>query len=191
MNTKGRAILDIYKSPQTVFTVADLALLWKITDSTALKNRINYYIRVGQLVRLRRGVYAKDKSYDKYELGVKVYSPAYISFETVLAIHGVIFQYYESIFVASHLSRDITVAGQSFVYRKLKGEILLHPAGVESHKNYHQASLERAFLDYIYLFGDIHLDNLDPVNWDKCRKLSDIYASKALTARVEKYARQE
>lgn len=191
MNTKGRAILEIYRSGQTVFTVKDLALLWRTTDPIVLKNRINYYIRVGQLVRLRRGVYAKDKLYDNHELGVKIYSPAYISFETVLAKHGIIFQYYESIFVASHLSREILVARQNFVYRRLKPEILFHPAGVENRGNYHQATVERAFMDHIYLFQDIHLDNLDPINWDKCRQLLDIYANKALTTRIEKYARQK
>jgi len=191
MNTRGRAILDIYRSAQTVFTVGDLALLWRTTDPTVLKNRINYYTRVGQLIRLRRGVYAKDKSYDKYELGVKIFSPSYISLETVLIKHGVIFQYYESIFIASRLSREISVAGQNYTYRKLKPEILTSPAGVENRGYYHEASLERAFMDYIYLFRNIHLDNLSPIDWDKCRQLSGVYANKALMVRIEKYARQE
>jgi len=44
MNTRGRAVLDIYRSSQTVFTVSDLALLWETTNSTTLKNRINYCV---------------------------------------------------------------------------------------------------------------------------------------------------
>jgi len=39
------------------------------------------------------------------ELAVKINTPSYISFETVLAQAGVIFQFYESVFVASHLSK--------------------------------------------------------------------------------------
>jgi len=41
---------------------------------------------------LRRGLYAKDNSYDKNELATKIYIPSYISFETVLRNAGAIFQ---------------------------------------------------------------------------------------------------
>jgi hypothetical protein len=191
MNVKGRAILEVYRAGQTVFSIEDLALLWRVANPDITKNRISYYVRTGQLFRLKRGIYARDKAYDKHELGVKIFSPAYVSLETVLAKHGVIFQYYESIFLASSLSRSIEVDGQNFVYRTLKSEILLNPEGIDSRGNYNEASLERGFLDYIYLFKDIYLDNLEPINWQRCRQLLSVYSSRALAVRMEKYAGQK
>lgn len=74
-----------------------------------LKSKLAYYVQTGKLIRLRRGVFAKDLKYDKNELVVRIYTPAYISFETVLARNGVTFQYYRSLSAASYLSREISV----------------------------------------------------------------------------------
>ena len=54
-------------------------------------------------------------------------------------------------------------------------------------KAYPIASLERAFLDMIYLFPNYYFDNLAPLNWQKCHELADIYNNKQLFKRLNNY----
>lgn len=95
-------IAKLYQSTKTIFTTKDLALLWGETNSINLKSKIGYYAKQGVLIRLIRGVFAKDKNYNPKELAVSIYTPSYISFETVLREAGIIFQHYDTIFVAGH-----------------------------------------------------------------------------------------
>src|SRR4030042_1553927 len=109
-------ILDIYRSKNTVFTAKDISLIWKETSLSIIKSRINYYVKKEKLYHLRRGVYAKDKNYNKFELATKIYTPSYLSLETALQKEGIVFQYYKSIFVISYLSREISCDGRIFIY---------------------------------------------------------------------------
>jgi uncharacterized UPF0160 family protein len=177
----------ILRAKNTIFTFKDIALLWKETEANLIKRRINHYVRTGKLYSPRRGIYAKDKNYDRWELATKIYTPSYISFETILAQTGVIFQYYGQIFIASYLSREITVDNQAYVYKKIKDTILTNNAGIEIKNNYSLASPERAFLDTLYLYKEYHFDNLSPLNWEKIFEILPIYQNKKMEKRVQKY----
>jgi len=180
-------ILSLYRFRNTVFTPKDLALIWKDSNPKEIKRRIYRYVKAGKLYRIRRGFYAKDKNYDRLELATKIYTPSYISFETVLAKAGIVFQYYGQIFVASYLSREITADNQAYVYRKMKDPILTNNAGIEIKNNYSIASPERAFLDTLYLYKEYHFDNLSPLNWEKVFDILPIYQNKKMEERVQKY----
>lgn len=181
-------ILKIYHSQNTVFTAKDIALIWKETNLDTLKARINYYVKTGKLYSMRRGIYAKDKNYDKLELATKVFTPSYVSFETVLARAGVTFQYYSQIFVASYLTREIVIDNQTYSYKKIKDAILTNYAGIESKENYSIASPERAFLDIVYLYKDYHFDNLAPLDWGKVYEILPIYGrNKRMEKKVKQY----
>jgi len=177
----------ILRAKNTIFTFKDISLLWKETEANLVRRRINHYVKTGKLYPLRRGIYAKDKNYDRWELATKIYPPSYISFETVLAKAGIIFQYYGQIFVASYLSREITIDNQVYVYRKIKDSILTNNAGIEISNNYSLASPERAFLDIIYLYKEYHFDNLSSLNWEKVFEILPIYQNKKMESRVQKY----
>src|SRR6056297_3010887 len=97
-------IEKIYKSTQTVFTTKDISLIWDNNNLDKIKSSLSYYTKKGKLYRIRKGIYAKDKNYNKFELATKIYTPSYISLETVLAKNDIIFQYYKTIFVVSYLS---------------------------------------------------------------------------------------
>lgn len=182
-------ILQLYQSNQTVFTAREIALTWREDNLTRLANKIKYYVNKGDLIKLRRGLYAKNK-YNVQEAAIKIYKPAYLSFETVLASAGIIFQYYETIFVASYLSREITLTnGQKIVFHKLKNEVLLNPQGIEKKNNLPIASKERAFLDTIYLNPEYYFDNLSTINWDRCFELAKIYKNKRLMKNLHSYAK--
>ena len=177
----------ILRLDQTVFTFKELSLIWGETNANYAKKIVHSYIKAGKLYPLRRGIYAKDENYDRFELSVKIYTPSYISFETVLAQAGIIFQHYSQIFAASYLSREITADNQTYIFKNLKNAILFNQLGLEKKKNYFIASKERAFLDTLYLNKNYHFDNLSPIDWRICHNLLPIYNNKALNKRLNSY----
>lgn len=184
---KKSYILSVYSSKNTVFTAKDLALLWGETDANVVKRRAYRYVKSDKLYAIRRGIYGKDKNYDRYELATKIYTPSYISMETVLAKDGVIFQHYSQIFAASYLTREITCDDQTYAFRKLKDSVLANLTGIDKKENYFIASKERAFLDMIYLHKNYHFDNVSPIDWDKCFAMLSIYENKEMAKRLNSY----
>ena len=180
-------IAKLYQSSKTILTTKDLVLIWEETNQNNLKAKIAYYAKQGALIRLTRGVFAKDKNYNPKELATSIYAPSYISFETVLREAGVIFQHYDTVFVAGPWPKTMTVNKITITFRKLKDTVLFSPAGVENKGNYSIATPERAFLDMIYLFPKYYFDNLDSINWEKCFELAAIYHNQQLIKRLKKY----
>ena len=162
--------------------------MWEGIDEGTARKRVNYYVQSGNLYSVRRGIYAKDKNYNRFELATRIFTPAYISFETVLGSAGITFQYYSQIFVASYQTKEIIADQQKFVFKTLKDSLLTNSAGVENKETYAIASPERAFLDIIYLSKDYHFDNLSTINWDKVNELFPIYGkNKNMNDRVNEY----
>ena len=138
-------------------------------------------------MRLRRGLYAKDKNYAQFEVAGKLYSPSYVSLETALAIEGVVFQYYETIFSMSYLTRSVTCDGKKYFYRRIKESALINTAGIENRGGYSVATKERALLDAIYAYKNYHFDNLRQIDWEKCFELVKIYENKEMRGRLDSY----
>jgi predicted transcriptional regulator of viral defense system len=184
---KGEYIKSILKSKKTVFTVADIALIWRDSSSNSTRVRLNYYARNGQLYRIRKGLYAKDSNYDRLELATRIFTPAYVSFETVLARAGIIFQYYDRIFAASYLAREIICDKQTYEFRKIKNTVLTNPAGIDQKGEYAIATPERAFLDTIYSHVDYHFDNLTSLDWDKVFELLPMYDNRRMAKKVNQF----
>ena len=179
-------MLTIYKKQQTVFSLKELTLLFPNIAYQNLKRRINYFVKVGKLKRPRRGLYAKE-NYSSWELANKIYTPSYISLETVLAQDGVIFQAYKSIFLVSYLSRRLSVDNNDYYYRKINESILYNKDGINLIDNCYVATKERAFLDAVFLYRDYHFDNLSSINWELVDDLVKIYKSKTLDKRIKEY----
>lgn len=183
MEERDDFILKLYQLKNTVFTLREMGLIFRDISSENLKARANYYARRGKLKNVRRGIYAK-LEYNPYELAIRVYTPSYISLETILQSNGIIFQQYSTIFVVSYLTRQIAVDGNTIQYRRIKEEILLNERGIIQKENYAEASKERAFLDLMYLYKDYYIDNLSSLDKEKVFSLLDIYQSKILTKRI-------
>jgi len=181
------SLLNILRGGNTVFTFKDILLASGETNASRLRRRIHYYVKAKELYPIRRGIYGKDKNYDRLELANKIFSPAYISFETVLAKEGVIFQHYDQIFVASYLTREISCDGGVYDFRRLKDAVLANFLGIEIKANYSVASRERAFLDTLYLNTNYYFDNLSSIDWKKCQEILPIYGNKALAKRLDSY----
>ncbi|MFC1616739.1 hypothetical protein ACFL2K_00805 [Candidatus Margulisiibacteriota bacterium] len=177
---KKKQLLSLYKLKNTVFTLKEIALLWQESNYANLKARINYYVQQKMLYSPRRGIYTVDANYNRQELGAKLYTPAYISLETVLQREGMVFQYDSAIYVISYLSRSINCENQNYVYRRINNKILLNLLGIEQNPGYYIATKERALLDCLYLNKTYHFDNLQEINWDFCFEIAEIYESKVL-----------
>ena len=184
---KGEYLDVLLRSPKTIFSTKDVALLWGEERKSTISARLNKYVKAGKLIRVRRCLYAKDENYDKFELATKVYTPAYISFESVLAKAGVVFQFYSQILVASYVTREVKINDQTYNYKRIRGSILTNRTGVEAKDSYYIASPERAFLDIVYLSKGYYFDNLSPLNWEKVLEILPIYKNKSMEKKVKKY----
>ena len=185
--TKGEYIETILRSPKTIFSTKDIAILWGEKVSAAARVRLSQYVKKGKLIRVHRGIYAKDKNYDRLELATRIYTPSYVSFETVLTRSGINFQYYGNIFVASYVTREIETDGQKISFVKMKDYVLTSSIGIEYANDVAIASKERAFLDRIYVSKDYHFDNLDMLDWNKVFEILPIYRSKRMDKKVNEY----
>lgn len=179
-------LLTIYQRPGTVFTVDEISQFVPGITYKHLKDRLYYFTKAGKLKRLKTGIYAK-KDYNPMELANKLYKPSYISLETVLLKGGVVFQYYETIFLASYLTRSVQIGDLNIQYRRIRGDILTNPMGIEVKEGYYIATLERAFLDAVYIYKNYFFDNLGALDWKKIDELKKAYNSKAFEKRVEEY----
>jgi len=180
-------IAKLYESPKTILTTKDIALIWQETNTVNLLSKIKYYAKQGSLIRLTRGVFAKGNDYEVKELATSIYTPSYISFETVLREAGIIFQHQDSIFVAGPYPMTKRIDNHTIVFRKLKDSVLYSAQGIVNEKNYSIATPERAFLDTIYLSPKFYFDNLRSINWETCFELAKIYDNKQMIKRVKEY----
>ena len=180
----------LYSSPNTVFTTKEISMILGENSLDKVKSRINYAVKKGTLVQLRRGIYAKVAGFEILEAANKIYTPSYISLETVLQKIGVVFQDYDrTIFVVSYQTREIEIGGYTVSFKKIKDEVLINQEGIRLMNGYSIATTERAFLDIVYLYKNYHFDNLSVVDWEKAEDLVNIYKSKALKRRFEQYVR--
>lgn len=179
-------ILTLYSQSQTVFTLDEISLYFPKIPYENLRSSMRYFTNVGKLQRLHQGIYAKNE-YNPLELANKLYRPSYISLETVLAKGGVVFQYYETIFVVSYLTRTVTLRDTAMQYRQIKKSVLTNLEGIEVKTGYFVATLERAFLDAVFIYKNYHFDNLGTIDWEKVATLKKIYKNKTFEKRVEEY----
>lgn len=182
---KGDFLSVILRSNKTVFTTKDIALLWHEPNSTAARVRLHYFVNKGALYRIRHGLYAKNKNYNKLELATRILTPSYVSFETVLAKDGLIFQYYAPVFVASYAKREITIDNQIYSFRKMKDSIVTDSTGISHSNETSIAGTERAFLDILYVNSSFHFDNIRSLDWQRVFEILPIYDNKRMEKTVE------
>lgn len=185
--TKGQYLEILLRSPKTIFSIKDIALLWKEEAKAPVRVRLSQYVKNGKLIRIHRGIYAKDKNYNRFDLATRIYTPSYISFETVLTRTGLNFQYYSNIFVASYVTREIETDKQKISFIKIKDYVLSDTTGIEHINNVAIATKERAFLDRIYVSKDYHFDHLDVLDWNKVFEILPIYRNKRMNKKVNEY----
>jgi len=180
----GEILFRIYLNRRTVFRLTDVAMITGESDFVSLNRKLNYYVKTGKLLNPRKGIYAKP-DYNFLELACILYTPCYISLEYVLQKAGIIFQYDPSLTVVSYLTRSIRMDEQVIRYRKIRGEIMVDLTGIIRGEDFiNLATPERAFLDLLYLNGDIWPDNTSSLDKILINKLLPIYRSKTMIDRI-------
>lgn len=184
-SSQNNALIQLYESPQTVFSIAGTAMLLGDDRDGLVSKRLNHYVKDGRLLNPRRGFYAK-KGYNPEELACMIFTPSYLSLEYVLQKAGVVFQYDSRFTSVSYLSRSIEADGREFCYRRIKGEILADTRGILCNGNINIATPERAFLDVMYLNADYYFDNPRGLDYKKVTELLPIYGNKRMAERVKR-----
>ena len=186
MSSQNNVLRLMLESERTVFQIQSMVLLTGISDGVRLTKMLNYYVKKGEILNPRRGIYTK-RIFNAEELACSIFHPSYLSLEYVLGQAGVIFQYDSALTSASYLSRTVEVGAQTYSFRQIKPELWLGFEGIVQKDNICIASAERAFLDMVYLSaGNCYFDNLRPLNKKKVKNLIPTYQSKALEQNVKK-----
>lgn len=187
MSSQKNVLKLMLSDARTVFPIQSMVMLSGISDGVRLTKMLNYYVKKGDILNPRRGIYTKP-NYNAEELACAIFHPSYISLEYVLRQAGVIFQYDSTITSVSYLSRNMEVDGKIFSFRQIKPELWLGFSGITQEGNVCRATPERAFLDMLYLSaGNCYFDNLRPIKRKEVLALLPSYNSKTLVKTTNKF----
>lgn len=174
-----------------ILTANDLKIQRGI-EGNSFKKRLQYQIKKGYLSKIKKWIYVlcgqKENITLKDILGLacNIYAPSYISFETVLQKEGIIFQDYETIFVACRYNKEITLdaLNTTIHFCKIPEKVLMNPIGLINEWNILRAGPERAICDTVYRSPNYYFDNLNDVNKDNIKEQINVYQKPSLTTRV-------
>jgi predicted transcriptional regulator of viral defense system len=77
-NYKSEPVLDTLRVKEELMGVCDK------------RGKVARMIHAGELIQLRRGLYATRRTINPHCLAASIYGPSYISFDTALSFHGLI-----------------------------------------------------------------------------------------------------
>jgi predicted transcriptional regulator of viral defense system len=173
-NISQKRFLDLARLKQNLFHVDDLARIWGITDRNNLRVTLYRYVKQGLLFRIYRGLYSlvEASKLDPLFLGAKaINNYCYLSAESVLSSHGVIFQEVSYITYISSINRRFKIGSFSYYSRQLSDKFLHNTTGIEQKNNISVASLERAVADILHFNSSYHFDNSKKIDWQKVREI--------------------
>lgn len=173
-------------SKKKVFTIEDLAVIWQIPQRRRLIELIKYYLREKRLIHVYKGIYAYGEDFTPLDIAQKLMPLSYISLYTTSQIHGLTFQYYQTIYAISLSSRRYKIGKQGYIYHRVKESIFYNQLGLTNNGRYIMADKERTITDCLYVFPNFAFDNLRGVNKEKLLTVVKIYNNKSLEKRVKK-----
>ena len=171
------------------FTINDL---WKILDlpKKSVYVTCSRLVKSKDLCRLRKNVYTLDNSPQNIQkIANLVYWPSYLSFDSALALYGILNQIpYTSTFATKLKSKKINLGTQMIEYRQILPKLFF---GYTLQKNLFVALPEKALLDQLYLIslGKATLD-WDELNLKEISKTKFLELSKQFPLRTQKLAQK-
>lgn len=176
-------------SGKSVFTTADLAVIWSITSRRRLLELIKYYLRTQRLTPISKGVYAYGDSLTNLDICQKLVPLSYISLYTSSQIHGLTFQHYNTTFAMALRSKKITLAQGNFEYHRLKASAFYNQTGLTQTDHYVIASPERTVVDCLYTYPHFNFDNLRSINPELLLDIAKLYHNNSLLDRITRLIR--
>jgi len=173
-NIKQNRFLSIAKLAIPVFSIDDLARIWNINNRNTLLTSLKRYVKSGLIYRIYRGLYSIKPviELDPLLLGAKaINNYCYLSGETILAKHGIIFQQVNYFTFIGKKTKRFTIGNYKYYCRQLKDEFLYNDIGIDKTEKFNLATLERAIADILYFNPNYHFDNPDAINWIKVNKI--------------------
>jgi len=156
----------------------------------AARSFLQRYKKKGLLINPRRGFYYfTERPPHDYELANTLYTPSYVSFETVLSEAGIIPEVIYSIISATTKpTRRFGFGEKTFKYLKIKKQAFI---GYSKKEDYFVADPEKALADYLYFVAlgkKRQNDRLDfsQLRLPLVRKYAAIFENKALDNLVQK-----
>lgn len=156
----NRLVKTIIKEiPQVLFSVHDLKAIG-FRDDEARYALIKRAIAAGDLIIVKRGLYALSPEYRKEDLNPFyaaqiIYGPSYVSLESALSIHGLIPESVHAVTcVANKQSKNFDTSLGYFVYSRVPQDILFSGVSRKVDQNGYAwmlASPVKALADYVYL----------------------------------------
>lgn len=170
-NIKQNRFSIIAKTNEQIFHINDLARLWKISNRHHLAITLSRYVKAGLIYRIYRGLYSLKKinELNPIELGFKaINNYSYLSCETILAKHGLIFQELNYYTFVGLKTRRFKIGQYQYYCHQLKKNYLFNDIGVNKDgESFNEASLERAVADILYFNPHYHFDNFKKINKNK------------------------
>jgi len=172
-----------------IFTSNELKIL-RWVDGNSFQKRLSYNIKNKKFITLRKWIYVLAGAInslwiiENFQIANRMYSPSYISFETVLFAEGVIFQYHGNVTVASPYTKDIYIEPLllSIEYFSMPKALLINPFGLIQKDWYVLATKERALCDVLLRSGNYYFDRLSDIDWDLVLQIAKYYKEYHKTA---------
>lgn len=137
----------------SIFTSLDVRREFGVTKQAAAL-ALHRYSKKGLVERLRKGMYVfPGSALPVPYMANRLYEPSYVSLEFALSYHGVI---PEAVYVITSVTpkatREFTVQGKTFSYRRLKSNVFTgYKVVKERGFSFNMADPEKAFVDLTYL----------------------------------------
>ncbi len=166
----------LLKQERKIFSIDDLALIWKIENRNTLRVTISRYVKEGTLIPIKRGLYstAPLDELDPFSIGTSyIKGFCYISLQTVLSLHGLINQNPQAVTLIGGRSQEFEVNGERYICRKMKPAYLYNLEGIDLKKDYAVASAERAVADMLYFNTKFHFDAEERIDWKRVKKIKE------------------
>ena len=178
-----RAIDKLY------FTINDLVKILNLPKES-LYVSCNRLAKSGDLYRLKKNIYTLDNSPQNIQkIANLIYFPSYLSFESALALYGILNQIpYTSTFATKLKTKKIDLGEQTIEYHQLLPNLFF---GYTLEKDLFIALPEKALLDQLYLvsLGKAKLD-WDELNLHELSKTKFLQFSKKFPSRTQKLAKK-
>lgn len=182
-----------------ILTSNELKILRWI-EWNSFQKRLSYNLKSWKLLKLRKWIYILGQNVQqlsteyRYEIANKIYSPSYISFETVLLLEWVAFQYYGDVRLASNYQKNIRIEqiNLNLEFFKMPKELITNTIWLQNKDNYTIATKERAFCDIVRKDPNYYFDDLSKIDRDLVDIISKEYSKyrKRIIKDVLKYKRK-
>jgi predicted transcriptional regulator of viral defense system len=127
-----------------------------LNDRNLLDYQLSLWVKKGNLLRLKNGLYAFAKDKEKIkgeEIAAFIYEPSYLSLESALAWYGFIPEMvYAYVSVTARINRTFSNDFGTFLYRHIQPALFWGYTETKTeYGHYLMAEPEKALLDYLYL----------------------------------------